>query len=400
MSKKVNLLTALFLIVIAVVLTFSVTYSALYARYQLRDKEEQLSEDSEDSFDALSEKAAYLDQLYRSYYVGELDSEQISEYLARGYIAGTGDRYAAYLTKEEMEKTLNDTAGTMVGVGVHVIYDYESARIQIISVIPDSPAEAAGMLPGDVITQIDGVAVNTIDYNTAVGMVQGEEGTNVSLTVLRNGTETLNFDLTRATVNNVSVTWRMYDDQVGIVRLYLFSENTGDLVRQAVEQLKEQGAQKLIFDVRSNSGGELNGIVNTLDYLLPEGPILHIQDKDGNTVKEYTSDAACVDMPMVVLVNGTTASAAELFAAGLQDYGVATIVGEQTFGKGTVCSIIKLPDGSGISMSTQYYTPPYSDNIEGKGVLPDIVSAMDLSKLFQVSDDQDTQLQAGLQALQ
>ena len=159
----------------------------------------------------------------------------------------------------------------------------------------------------------------------------------------------------------------------------------------------------MIFDVRNNPGGELGGIVNTLDFLLPEGPIVHIVDKNGEEQKTYTSDADCIDIPMAVLVNGNTASAAELFTSALQDYKKAVIVGTKTYGKGTVQSIITLPDGSGLSLSTSMYNPPFSENYEGKGITPDLTVELNeeaaAMNLYKLPDNMDNQLLAAINAL-
>ena len=405
-SKKISVWTALLIVLIVAVLTFSITYSTLFSRMQQTEKEYALNEnglisDGEGhTSNSIYSAVDYVDEMYRQYYIGELDDETLSEYLIRGYLAGTGDKYAYYMDPETYAQQMSETTGDSVGIGVHVVWDNETQTIEVIAVTPDSPAQQAGILPGDIITAVDDAVVAQVGYSEAVSRVQGEIGTNVQLTI-RRGEETFEFSVQRATIENVSVTYRLYQETIGIIRLYQFSDNTGALVQEAVEALQKQGAQKLIFDVRSNTGGALIGIVNTLDYLLPEGPILHIQGKDGETVQEYTSDAACVEMPMAVLVNETTASAAELFAAALQDYDIATVVGTQTYGKGTVCTIIPLPNGGGISVSTQYYTPPYSDNIEGKGVTPDIVVDLpDDVNVYLVADQDDTQLQAALAALE
>ena len=196
----------------------------------------------------------------------------------------------------------------------------------------------------------------------------------------------------------------MYDDKTGIVRIYEFTETTDEGVIETVERLRKNGAERLIFDMRYNPGGELSGVVDTLDYLLPAGPIVHMTDAQGNVTSEYTSDASSVEMPMAILCNEGTASAAELFTSAMKDYEKAVVVGTSTFGKGTVLHVCRLPDGSGIYFSAEMFNPPFSENFEGVGVIPDLEvelpeEAQNMN-FYLIPDELDTQLQAALAALE
>lgn len=409
MSKKLPLYAVIALILASIVVTFCATYAGIGLKLLEKNNpndsaSDGVTFDSSEHEDAF-EKLKYVDELYQKYYVGDIDKEQLEAGLIKGYIAGAGDKYASYMTRDDLNSYLSDINGDFVGIGVHVVYNAEYACIEVISVMPDSPALEAGIESGDLIVKIGEESVSDLGYYPAIDKVLGEEGTEVTLTV-RRGTgysEEHTITAERRKIENATTEYRMYDDEIGIVRIYSFSATTDEAVKEAVNALRDAGAKKLIFDVRNNPGGELGGIVNTLDFLLPEGPIVHIVDKNGEEQKTYTSDADCIDIPMAVLVNGNTASAAELFTSALQDYKKAVIVGSRTYGKGTVQSIITLPDGSGLSLSTSMYNPPFSENYEGKGITPDLTVELNeeaaAMNLYKLPDNMDNQLLAAINAL-
>ncbi len=398
MSKKIPLSVAILLLLLAVLATFLTTNAIMGGSYraQLRAFVSQ---------NQAFEKLAYVDELYRQLYVGEIDEEQLGDYLILGYIAGTGDKYASYMNAEQFEEYIQSSAGGMVGVGIHVVNNTEYDAIEVVSVMPDSPALEAGVQPGDLIYKIGEESVAELGYETAVNRMVGEEGTVAEFSVRRGEAyeESIDFKIERKKVESTTVTYRMFDDSIGIIRILEFASNTNESVKEAVEALRSEGAQKLIFDVRYNPGGELTGIVKTLDYLLPEGPIIRIVGKDDEQEEVQYSDASELDMPMAVLINENTASAAELFSCALQDYEKAVLVGKTTYGKGTMQQIITLPDGSGIGISYKMYNPPYSDNYEGVGVIPDYEVDMPAStegkNIYKITDEEDTQLQKAAELL-
>ena len=395
MQKKISLPAAIVLILLGALLTFQVTYVTMLSKY---NRDMQIAGTTQDSY----EKLSYVDALFRKYYVGEIDEEELSDYLIRGYIAGVGDKYASYMTADEFSAYMEESSGEMVGIGVHIIYNNEMGALEVISVMRDSPAQEAGVQPGDLIVMVEGESVAELGYYPATDKMLGELGSIARFTVRRgeNYSEIKEFSITRAKVTDTTVESRLYDNSIGIIRITQFAENTGENVRFAVSDLLTKGAKALIFDVRYNPGGALNGIVDTLDFLLPKGPIIRIVDKEGKE-QVLTSDDSCVsDVPMAVLVNGSTASAAELFTSALQDYKMATIIGTTTYGKGTMQTVIPLPDGSGITISYRMYNPPYSDNYEGVGVIPDIDLPLDEALLdknfYKITDEEDNQLQAAI----
>ena len=394
MSKKISIGTAVILMLLAVLVTFQLTFMALSNKYQSELNELTVSQD-------MYAKLAAVDELYRTLYIGEIDEKTLTDNLIRGYVLGTGDKYAYYLDEEQFAEMMASNNAELQGIGIMVIY--QNDMIEIISVMPDSPALEAGLEPGDIIAYVDGESVAELGYTAAVNRLQGEAGTLAEFTVQR-GDELIDFSIERGYVNEQSVMYHVYepDPTIGIVKILSFNLGTPEQFKSACEELIAGGVTKFVFDVRYNPGGDLESITEILDYLLPEGPIVRIVDAEGNEDVRY-SDASELDMPMCVLVNSSTASAAELFSSALQDYDKAELVGTVTYGKGTMQTIIRLADNTGLGISYRMYNPPYSDNYEGVGVQPDYVVEMDESvadkNIYKITDAEDTQLQKAIELL-
>ena len=394
MSKKISIGTAVILMLLAVLVTFQLTFMALSNKYQSELNELTVSQD-------MYAKLAAVDELYRTLYIGDIDEKTLTDNLIRGYVLGTGDKYAYYLDEEQFAEMMASNNAELQGIGIMVIY--QNDLIEIISVMPDSPALEAGLEPGDIIAFVDGESVAELGYTAAVNRLQGEAGTLAEFTVQR-GDELIDFSIERGYVNEQSVMYHVYepDPTIGIVKILSFNLGTPEQFKSACEELIAGGVTKFVFDVRYNPGGDLESITEILDYLLPEGPIVRIVDAEGNEDVRY-SDASELDMPMCVLVNSSTASAAELFSSALQDYDKAELVGTVTYGKGTMQTIIRLADNTGIGISYRMYNPPYSDNYEGVGVQPDYVVEMDESvadkNIYKITDAEDTQLQKAIELL-
>ncbi len=408
-SKRISLTVFLTCLILAVLITFMTTYTILNELYTANLRESYLSQDAETSDIAGgNEKLATIDQLYRAYYYNDLDDEQLNEYILRGYIAGTGDRYGDYFTVEEYQTLTADTNAEMQGIGVSVIYNADYGLIEVISVMPDSPALEAGVEPGDLIVYVgeERESVAELGYTMAVSKMQGKAGTMAVFTVLRGRdySETVEFSIERGYVTEVTVLSHICttDPTVGIIKITGFDLGTPEQFKAAVEELRGAGATRLVFDVRYNPGGDLTSITDILDFLLPEGPIIRTVDKAGNA-ETISSDKNELDMPMAVLANESTASAAELFTSALQDYEKAVFVGKTTYGKGSMQSIIRLGDGSAVKLTTRMYFPPFSESYEGIGIVPDL--DVDMSEavagknIYKITDDEDTQLQAAIKWL-
>lgn len=414
MKKKISVGAAVIIACVSIVVAFMSAYIILDGKY--RDEAYGLQEAYRDKANALEEKYARFEELFkvderfRELYIGEIDEDELINMTIAGYLAGTGDRYAAYYDEDAIKELTDDLQGELCGIGVQVIYNADYKCIEVISVIPDSPALEAGVLPGDLIVYIGNkeTAVSELGYENAVNRLKGEVGTKATFTVYRGDdySEELYFEVVRAKITNVSVTSHVYalDPTVGVIKISEFDATTPPQFKAAVEELKGLGCTRLIVDVRNNPGGELNSICEVLDYLLPEGPVVRTVDKDGNETVEYISDADMLGMPINVLVNGNTASAAELFASALQDYKVAKIVGVQTYGKGSMQVITMLDGKTAVKVTYKKYSPPFSDNYDGIGVTPDIVEELDeaLSSKnpYKITDEEDNVLRAAYNAFE
>jgi len=396
MLKKIPLGVAAVIGLLAVLVTFQITYLTIINKYEMKLNDLEASPQFN-----LYNKLNGVDELFRSLYIGEIDEEELTDAIIRGYIQGTGDAYAQYMNSDEFKKFMNDLGGELEGIGIIVIYNEEYKALEIAGVMPDSPALEAGLLPGDLIIEVDHLDVSVLGYYGAVARMQGSADTYANFTIARNEdySERLKMSVKRGYVTEQTIMSHMYKDDtnsIGIVKILQFDTKTPEQFTTAIEDLKSQGADTFIFDVRNNSGGELNSVVSMLDYLLPEGPVIRITDGDGNETI-MSSDANELDAKMAILINRTTASAAELFAAAMRDYGKAFLVGVQTYGKGSMQTIVRLADNSAIRVTYKMYSPPFSDNYNGIGLIPDFI--VELSEeaakknLYNLKDKEDNQLQ-------
>ena len=334
-------------------------------------------------------------------YVGEIEVRDVEEASAAGMVEGLGDRWSYYISAEDLKEYDVTMANNYVGVGVTVRKTDESEPLEVISVQEGGGAEAAGVLPGDLIIAADGVSLDGMTLEEACDLVRGEEGTEVTLDILR-GEETLSLTMTRSALPREAVKGEMLDG-IGLIRIDNFYTGTGDAFIRTAEELLEQGASALVMDVRFNGGGYVSELTQMLDYLLPEGQIFRMEYTDG-TVYEISSDAGRVDCPLAVLVNDSSYSAAEYFAEAIREYDCGIVGGQATTGKGYSQVMIRLSDGSGVNLSTARYFTPNGSSLDGVGVQPDIPVEVDEDEYFAIyygvqPREEDHQLQAVLQAL-
>ena len=363
MNRKISIGAALAIMLLGVLVTFQITMISVDRQYS-----EKLAQITQNQLDY--QKLSTIDQTVRRNYIKNIDEEKLEEKIINGYFDGLGDKYSYYMNPDEYAEYQSAAASSLVGIGITAHYDIENDAIAVYNVIADSPASQSGLLIGDLIISVNGYSVAEHGYFTVSEMISGEEGTVCNLTVLRDGYEK-SFDITRAKITKEFVTWRMITDKTAYISIREFSGNAASQFISALDAITSQGAQSVIYDVRGNPGGELEIVRSILDALLPEGPIVRMYSSDGKeTVLE--SDQRSFLLPSATLINIATASAAELFSIALKDYGMTTLVGENTYGKGTAQTVITLPDHSGIILSTNLYSPPKSDSIEGVGVKPDI----------------------------
>lgn len=348
-------------------------------------------------------KLEQIARLIEQYHVDNPDMEQVYDYAAVGMVTGTGDRWSYYISASEMQSYDEQKNNSYVGVGVTVQASEDGTGIDVLSVTPDGPAHQAGILPGDVIISVDGTDVQQASINDLSGLIRGEEGTQVILRVTRD-TVPMEFTLTRRTIEVKVAQGKLLDGNVGYVKIANFNEKCASETILAVEELIEQGATCIVFDVRNNGGGYVNELVKILDYLLPAGDLFKAVDYEGNEEVE-TSDASCVELPMAVLVNGESYSAAEFFAAALEEYDWAIIGGEPTVGKGHMQVTMALNDKSAVALSIgKYYTPKGVSLADQGGLVPEVHVPVDEETAALIASDlvepeDDAQLQAVIAAL-
>lgn len=351
---------------------------------------------------AVEDKITEIETLVQKYYLNEIDTEQVENYLYKGMIAGLDDAYAAYYTKEEYQSMMDSTNGSYYGIGVEMSQNMTTGIITITRVFEGSPAEEAGLLPGDVIYKVQDTEVTGEDLTKVVSMVKGAEGTTVPISVAREGeSDYLTFDVERRTIEIATVEHRMLDGNIGYISIASFDDVTVNQFLTALEDLENQGETALIIDLRNNGGGLVSSAGSILDRLLPEGLIVYTEDKYGNR-EELKSDAEnYFDKPLAVLVNGNSASASEIFAGAIKDYGIGTLVGTQTFGKGIVQKVYPLSDGTAVKLTVSKYYTPKGNNIHGIGITPDVEVELDadVANAITIPEEKDNQLQKAVEIL-
>ena len=354
-----------------------------------------------------TKKLQEIESLIDHYYIGEVDDKALSDALAEGMINGIGDEWSYYIPQESYASYLENAANAYVGIGVTITTEGVDTGLLITDVTPDSPAYFAGIEIGDIMTAVGGKRIrseeeDSLDLDETKNLVRGEEGTDVTITILRDGTEK-DYTITRAKIKVVNVTYEMLDNDLGYIRIRNFDENAATDAIAAIEDVMNSGAKGLVFDVRYNPGGYKRELVKLLDYILPEGPLFRSKDYDGTEHIDYSGESH-IEIPISVLVNYDSYSAAEFFAAALQEYQYAVIVGEKTYGKGRFQTSFQLSDGSAINLSIGEYTTPNDVSLVGKGITPDYV--VDLTEeqrldLYynRLPKEDDTQFQQAISVL-
>ena len=420
-SKSVPLPCMILSLVLAAVITFMSTYSLMFVHSKKEINQVKIDYSQKMMYDTATIER--IKSLYETYYIGDLgdfdpesyvyfnmsdfenwDSESITAALASIYVARTGDKYGEYYTAEEYDEFRSDYRGETVGIGVYVTYDSAEKNIEVLYVFDGSPAEKAGMTSGDRIISADGVSFQDLTYDEAIDRIRGEEGSNVTVTILRDGKEK-SLTMTRAATTALSVFSHMSDDGVtGVIRLTQFTEATPSQFENAVEELTASGATQLVFDVRDNPGGLLSSVLSVVSYVLPEGTgIIREVDKSGKEEITYCDDAHTVDIPYVILTNSNTASAAELFTIDLRDHGGAETIGTTTYGKGVEQTFFSLPMNAMLKMTYKWYSSTISDNYDRKGIEPTVYVEPDEGfenvNFLKLADKDDAQLQKAIEVL-
>ena len=323
-----------------------------------------------------SMKLAQLEQIIETYFVGETDDAAMTDAAAAAMVGSLGDRWSYYISAQEYADYQERKTNSYVGIGITIQKNPDGLGFDIVQVEPDMPASKAGILPGDILIELEGQSMANVDNDVPINLIRGRAGTQVQLVVLRVGEE-IPFTVRRITMQSLVAEGRMLQDSVGYVRINNFNTNCAKQTIAAIKDLVSQGAQALVFDVRNNPGGYVSEMNEILDYILPEGDLFRSVRYNGAESVDK-SDAACLELPMAVLVNGYSYSCAEFFAAALEEYDWAEVVGEPTVGKAYYQNTFRLLDGSAVGLSVgQYYTPNGVSLAEEGGLVPDVVVEVD-----------------------
>lgn len=346
-----------------------------------------------DTNDKLEKIQSILD---KNFYFEE-DEQAKQDGIIKGYMEGLDDPYSVYYTQEEYASFMEDTEGEYVGVGVQVSQATDTKIITVVKVF-DGPAKEAGITDEDVIIEVNGEDISGQDIDTVVDKIRGKEDTEVTITVYRSSDgEEHEYTMPRKKVENPTVEYEMLESNIGYIEVSSFYEVTAQQFISAVKDLESQGMEGLIVDLRNNGGGLLDIATEMLDYMLPAGKIVYTEDKDGNVIEEFNStDEEQFTKPLTVLVNGYSASASEIFAGAIKDYGIGTLVGTNTYGKGIVQRMFPLEDGSAIKVTIAKYFTPKGNDIHEIGIKPDVEVELDTEAYKDSDGEKDNQLQAAI----
>ncbi|HZJ78866.1 MAG TPA: S41 family peptidase [Clostridia bacterium] len=397
MSRKISIGITISLVITAITITFAITMSVSQRTYNrlITDLPERTQ---------MYSSIAKIDELVRSNYYGKISEKVLNEKVAGGYVAGLGDAYSKYMTADEYADYVTVISGKSLGIGVTTTLNEANGYMTVTQVFSGSPAENSGLKKGDEITQIGGEPISAKNYEEMLKSFEGQNLSSVDITFKRE-TETKTVSVVVG-YNLPSVSHRLIGD-VGYIRITAFYENTAIQVSNAIHSLIESEAKSLIFDVRNTDKGSVEYAAQVIDLLVPvasegTGALASAVDKNGQTVKVFSSNSTDVSLQMVVLVNSKTCGGAELFACDLRDFGKAWIVGNTTKGNGTMQEVFRLDDGGAVMLTVAKILPYKSDSFDGVGVVPDYESSLTFSQKSNfdlLEDEEDTQLQTALTLL-
>ncbi len=347
-----------------------------------------------------------VDEIYgllQENFLYDINDEDLRDGMYQGLMNALGDPYSTYYNEEAFNSFEQSTTGKYYGIGVSVSQNISTGIITLVKPFKGAPGYEAGVLPNDILYAVNGVEVTGMDLSEVVAMIKGEEGTTVQLTVVREGEEDyIVLDVERRQVEVPTVEIELLDNQIGYMSVSGFEGVTASQFYNGIAQLSSEGMKALVIDLRNNPGGRLDVVVSMLDMILPEGILVYTEDKDGNRAnEEYSNAQTILDVPLAVLVNGQSASASEIFAGDVQDFGAGIIVGTQTFGKGIVQTVYPLDENTAVKMTVSSYYTHAGRNIHGVGITPDIEVELneELRQKAEITKEEDNQLQAAIEAL-
>lgn len=358
---------------------------------QIKKEMQQKQDSQEESIvnDNTIKKLEVLEKTIDDYFWQEIDEEKMAEGLYKGLLTSLDDPYSEYYTEEELIQLQQDTEGIYYGIGAYVSQDFEVGYAQISKVMKNTPAEESGLLAGDYLYMVDGEDMQGKDNAYVVSKIKGEEGTKVLITVIREGeAEPLDFEVERRKIESPTVEYELLENDLAYIQIGEFDLVTTEQFAKAYSQAKKDNMKGLIIDLRSNLGGNLSTVCDIARMILPKGLIVYTEDKYGKRV-EYTCDGTDqIEVPLVVLTNGYSASASEILAGAVKDYGIGTLVGTTTFGKGIVQKVINLSDGSAVKLTVSNYFTPNGNNIHKIGIEPDVMVEFDAKQYQEGYDNQ------------
>lgn len=349
----------------------------------------------------IEKKADKINKIISRYYLNDIDEDNVEQNVYKGILNGLDDPYSVYYTPEEYQKLQEETSGNYVGIGVMVSQDPASGYLKVIKAFENGPAYEAGVRLDDYIIEVEGASVEGKDMSTVVTEIKGEAGTTVKITVLKADTKkTEELSITRRSIDVPTIEYQMLENDIGYIQVTEFDTVTADQYINALTDLEAQGQKALIVDLRDNPGGVLQTVVTMLQNMLPQGRIVYTEDKNGKG-DTYSSDGSKEFMkPVVILVNGNSASASEVFTGAMKDYEKATIVGTTTFGKGIVQKIFPMTDGSALKLTISKYFTPNGTCIHGTGIEPDVEIEYDREAMGDTYDiKKDNQVNKALEIL-
>lgn len=397
-KKRFKAYKVIMLVVLVAFITFLITSIGMYQYFTNNSFGKQLVVSSENNGEITSELSKYR-ALIDKYFLGEVDEEKLKEGAIKGYIEGLDDPYTEYISKEDMEDYLADATGNFVGIGIYMVQDTETNKIMVLAPIKGSPAEKAGILPGDLIVSVDGVQYTAEEMTVASNKIKGELGTTVKIEILREN-ETLNFELKRENIKVNPVEAKKLENNIGYIEFSSFDDGTAEEFKTKFEELQEQGIKSLIIDLRNNGGGIVDEALEIADYILEKDDvILYEVDKNGKETVEKSKNAPIINMPIIILTNENTASSSEILAGALKDHEKAKIVGTKTYGKGVIQQLLTLPDGSGLKITAEEYLTPNKTKINEIGIEPDeeVKLPEGVKNVLTVEEKDDTQLQKAIE---
>lgn len=397
---KNQIMRTLLIMAVSIIVTFTVTYIWIYSGgslYSNSSTEEAIG--SALSSDSLSVKLQAIKAKIDSEYLGDVDSNTLKEYAIKGYVAGLGDKYSEYYTAEEMSEVTSDTLGKYVGIGVYMQLDTENNKIQVYSVISNSPAERAGIKTGDYIVAVEGEECSGDDFSTISNKIKGQSGTTVKITIERDG-QKQDYNVERGSITLIRVTGQMLSNNIGYIYISSFDGEVASQFESKYDELVSQGATSLIVDMRNNGGGIVTEATDIGDLFTDKGTTLLIEeDNKGKQLKTTAKKDKKITMKTCVLVNEYSASASEILAGIFKDVvDNATIIGETTYGKGVIQALYSLSDGSGLKLTIEKYLTPNENEINEVGIEPDI-EVKDYDFTGEIDEENDTQLKKAIEVL-